>query len=468
MFNGAILKAQSKQCKVKMLSVLMLLGLAIAPTSQAQETKQFPSTLVGHALLPAASFIPAPADAPSAVKISGKFTGPARNDKVGSVEGTSFLSDKAAPRKTGTWLPFKGQPVQGFSGIKSLGNGEFLVLTDNGFGSKANSPDALLMFHRLKVDWASGKVERTQTVFLSDPDRKVPFPIALEGNDARYLTGADFDLESVQRIGSTLWFGDEFGPYLIATDLHGHVQAVFDTKVDGKVVRSPDHHAVRMPAVPGTVTFEVRRSRGFEGMAASKDGRFLYPMMEGPLWDAEAKTWEADGGKEYLRILEFDVQKAEWTGRSWKYRLEVNGNNIGDFNMIDANTGLIIERDNGEGIKELACVGPARPDCFNVPAKFKRVYKIDLSQTDNAGFVKKIGYVDLMDIADPAKKAKQGHVNGKFTFPFVTIESVDMVDAQHIVVGNDNNLPFSSGRTIGKNDDNELILLRVPGFMNAK
>lgn len=449
-------------------TAILLLGMALAPVAQAQDAKEFPAMLAGHALLPAASFVAAPADAPAAVKVSGKFTGAVRNDKLGSVEGTSFISDKAAPRKTGLSLPFEGQPVQGFSGIKSLGNGEFLVLTDNGFGSKADSADALLMFHRLKVDWAAGKVERGQTLFLSDPDRKVPFPIALEGNDKRYLTGADFDIESIQQIGDTLWFGDEFGPYLVATDMQGRVKAVHDTKLAGKVVRSPDHYTVRMPAVPGAVAFEARRSRGYEGMAAAKDGRFLYPLMEGPLWDAEAKAWETAGGKEYLRILEFDVQKAEWTGRSWKYRLEINGNNIGDFNMVDANTGLIIERDNGEGVEAQACNGPARADCFNVPAKFKRVYKIDLSQVDEGGFVKKVGYIDLMNIADPDKKAKQGHANGRFSFPFVTIEDVDVVDAQHIVVGNDNNLPFSTGRTIGKNDDNELILLRVPEFLAAK
>jgi hypothetical protein len=162
------------------------------------------------------------------------------------------------------------------------------------------------------------------------------------------------------------------------------------------------------------------------------------------------------------------VAQGRFSGRSWKYLLEVNDNNIGDFNMIDATTGLIIERDNGEGDARLACNGPARPDCFNVPARFKRVYKIDLSQPDADGFVRKIGFVDLLDIKDPESKARTGSTNGVFTFPFVTIENVDVVDADHIVVANDNNLPFSSGRAIGKNDDNELILLRVPELLRAR
>jgi len=432
--------------------------------------KDYPAELAGHAILPAETFVPPPADAPASLAISGRFAEPAkgRNETPGSIKGTSFLSDKAAPRETGLSLPFKGQPVQGLSGIKRLANGNFIVLTDNGFGSKANSSDAMLMFHELRIDWTGGKVDRVSTKFLHDPDKKLPFLIVNEHTPKRYLTGADLDIESIQPIGDSLWFGDEFGPYLVRTDLDGKVTGFFETRVDGKVVRSPDHYAVAMPAVPGAVTFEVRRSRGFEGMAASVDGKFLYPLLEGPLWDAAAKAWEMKDGKEYLRILEFDVAKGEYTGRSWKYLLEINNNNIGDFNMIDAATGLIIERDNGEGDPATACSGPPKPDCQNVPAKFKRIHKIDLMQADAGGFVKKIGYIDLMNIADPKKLARIGGKDGKLTFPFVTIEDVAVVDADHIIVANDNNLPYSSGRQIGKQDDNEFILLRVPEFLRAK
>ena len=53
-------------------------------------------------------------------------------------------------------------------------------------------------------------------------------------------------------------------------------------------------------------------------------------------------------------------------------------------------------------------------------------------------------------------------------FPFFTIENVDRVDEHHIVVGNDNNLPFSSSREPNKADDNELVLLRVEELLKAK
>ena len=55
-----------------------------------------------------------------------------------------------------------------------------------------------------------------------------------------------------------------------------------------------------------------------------------------------------------------------------------------------------------------------------------------------------------------------------FTFPFVTIEGVDVVDERHLIVANDNNLPYSSGRTLGKQDDNELILVEAAEFLKSR
>ena len=451
-----------------MATLSMAILAAAAPEALAAE--KFPAELVGHAIVPAQTFVAAPEDAPALFRTSGKFTAGDRKrvDELYSIPGASFLSAKEAPRRTGLHLPFVGQPVQGFSGIQALEDGSFAVLIDNGFGSKANSADAMLMTHRIAPDWETGRVTFLDTLFLRDPDKVIPFPITTEATAERYLTGADLDLEGMQVIGDTIWFGDEFGPYLFATDLEGKVIAFHETEVDGRVVRSPDHYRASLPSVPGETVFEVRRSRGFEGLAQSVDGRFLYPLFEGPLWDAEAKAFENRDGAEFLRIVEFDVAARAFTGRQWKYALEVNGHNIGDFNMIDASRGLVIERDGGEGDPAQACGGTPAADCFNNPARFKRVYMIDMSQTDADGFVKKRGYVDLMDIDDPKRKARLGGDGEKFTFPFVTIEDVDLVDAEHIIVANDNNLPFSSGRALGQPDHNEFILLNVRAFLDAR
>ena len=258
--------------------------LVLAAVAPATAQTQFPAALAGHAILPAATFVAAPSDAPDSLKLSGKYTTAdgRRRDAPGSVPGTSFLSDRAAPRPTGMSLPFAaGQPVQGFSGIKTAKDGTFWVLTDNGFGNKRNSPDAMLMFHRVRVDWTRGAVDRLETIFLSDPDRVVPFHVVNEATSQRHLTGSDLDIESMQPIGDAFYFGDEFGPYVIRTDRTGKVTGFWETTLDGKVLRSPDHFAVATPATPGPFVVPMRRSRGYEGMAASPDGRFLYPMLEG-------------------------------------------------------------------------------------------------------------------------------------------------------------------------------------------
>jgi hypothetical protein len=166
----------------------------------------------------------------------------------------------------------------------------------------------------------------------------------------------------------------------------------------------------------------------------------------------------------------FDIAAKKWTGRSWLYPFADKGTSIGDFNMLDGTTALVIERDNGAGSKDKACADPKqpKPDCFEAPAELKRVYKIEFNDANAGKAVRKIGYIDLLNIQDPDNKKKAGSKDGVYDMPFVTIENVDRVDETHLVIGNDNNLPFSAGRTVNKADDNEFSLIEAGEFLNAK
>ncbi|EOD6327200.1 esterase-like activity of phytase family protein [Providencia stuartii] len=446
--------------KLRSLSLLATL-ITFSTTGYAQQ--EVSATLAGHAVLPVNSTISAPADAAKDLQNSGKYTTGSRIETLGSVEG------KSADRPTGMHVPIKGQPLQGHSGIKRMSDGTYWVLTDNGYGNKVNSPDSMLYLTQYDIDFKTEKATPLKTVFFHDPDKIIPFHIINESTDKRYLTGSDFDPESFQFADGALWVGEEFGPYLIKMDLNGKVLALFETYVDGKKVVSPDHYQVTTPAKPSdSVSFQVNRSKGFEGMASSPDGSKLYPMLEGALWDSEKQDYESVEGKRAARILEFDVKKQQWTGRSWLYVFEDNQNAIGDFNMIDDTHGLIIERDNGEGTADKACAEGATDTqhCFSHLAKFKRVYRVEFSDKNQGKPVNKQAYVDLMNIKDPEGVAKKPLNNGVFTFPFFTIENVDVVDGEHIIVGNDNNYPFSSSREPNQADDNEFILLKVPALLN--
>mgnify|MGYP000642364814 CR=1 FL=1 len=436
------------------LTVLLFTG-----TLHAAEAIRHEATLEGHAILPAMTLLKAPDDAPEALQVSGKFT----------TGGNPIRSTAEATQ--GEALPLAGQPLQGFSGIRAVGDGSYYVLTDNGFGSRANSPDAMLFFHQVRPDFSTGEVIVEKTTFLSDPNKVVPFVTVMEGSETRYLTGADFDIEGFQMVGDEIVIGDEFGPYVIVANAQtGIVSEFHETFVDGELVKSPDHHAVQLPNpgadLPG---YTAKRSRGFEGFAASVDGETLYPLLEGALWQADKNDWErVEDGRSALRILEMTAATREWTGNSWLYPLEDDGHAIGDFNMIDATRGLVIERDGGQGDAELACADSSKEECFDKPATFKRIYLIDMAGVEPGQSVNKVAYIDLMDMQDPNGIARQGkREDARFTFPFVTIENVDKVDDTHIIVANDNNFPFSSGRALDKPDDNEMILLEVGDFLKA-
>ncbi|AGS21337.1 esterase-like activity of phytase family protein [Rhizobium etli] len=439
--------------------------LIAGPVSADQQ--QFPAKLAAQAILPANTMVAAPADAPDFLKHSGKFTTPdrKRTEALGTVPG------KDGARVTDLKLPFDGQPIQGFSGIKTMADGTFWTLSDNGFGSKANSSDSMLFLHQMRFDWTANKAEVVKNLFLSDPNKIAPFPIVLEGTEKRYLTGADFDIESIQPVADGFWLGDEFGPYLLKVDIEGHLTDVIPTTLDGKPVLSPDNPLIQLPGNPAAKmpVFNLKRSGGFEGLAMSKDGSKLYGLLEGAIY-GDNGTMETADGHTAIRIIEFDVAAKKWTGRSWLYPFEDKGVSIGDFNMLDDTTALVIERDSGAGTKDKACADPKqpKPDCFEAPAELKRVYKIEFNDANAGKAVRKVGYIDLLNIQDPDNKKKAGAKDGVYDMPFVTIENVDRVDATHIIIGNDNNLPFSAGRAVDKADNNEFSLLEVGEFLNAK
>jgi glycerophosphoryl diester phosphodiesterase len=200
-------------------------------------------------------------------------------------------------------------------------------------------------------------------------------------------------------------------------------------QVVAKEVRSPDNPAV----LDGKELSNLARSRGYEGMAISPDGKTLYPLLEGSVAGDPANA---------LRIHKFDVTSKKFDGLVGYYKLENPAHAIGDITVVNANEYLIIERDNNQADK----------------AAFKKIYKVDFSKKDKAGFVAKEEIVDLLNIQDPQDLNQDGQTT--FSFPFQTIEDVLVIDAQTILVANDNNYPFSVGRPPAI-DNNEQILLNL-------
>jgi len=91
----------------------------------------------------------------------------------------------------------------------------------------------------------------------------------------------------------------------------------------------------------------------------------------------------------------------------------------------------------------------------SVGAPYKRIFVIDLDRVDAAGFVQKTELVDLMNVADPHDLNADG--SNVFTFPYVTIESVLIVNSKTLLVINDDNFPGGGGRTAAP-DQTEFLL----------
>ena len=371
------------------LRVALTLALVAVGVSGAPAQADGVPILTGFASLPATTFVPG-------------------SEPSGTLLGTAPIN--------GIAVPVADQPVQGFSGIARNSDGSFDVLSDNGYGNINNSADFLLRIHRIIPNFGNHTVDVVGGLNLTDPFGHVPFPLT---RPDRVLTGADLDIESmVKTADGGYWIGDEFGPYLLHFDRAGRLLA---PPVPLPGVFAPES------AARADVTPNLGSSKGFEGMAASADGRFLYPLLGGTVAGDEAGT---------LRINEFDIKSNAYTGRRWTYRMESPANAIGDFIALDKDRFLVIERDGLQGDA----------------AMLKRIYLIDLQG-------RKTLLVDLLKIADPKHLGGPGDV---FWFPFVTIEDVIVLDDRTIGVLNDNNFPFSTGRTPGVPDNNEFITVRLP------
>jgi glycerophosphoryl diester phosphodiesterase len=372
------------------------------------------ATLVGRAVLPVNTYAPGPQ--------SGAFyTGPAN----------------------GITFPTPSQPVEGFSGIvEGHDEGEYLMMPDNGFGSKASSVDFLIRAYEVTPHFKTAKggsgavsVDVKHPVNFRDPDHKIGFTIVRETTRDRQLTGGDIDPESIQR-GShgELWVGDEFGPWILHFDAKGTLLEAPIPMPDG--LRSPNNPAGQSG---------VNNSRGIEAMAMSPDGRTLTVILEGAVIGDGALS---------RRIYQYDIASRSFQRRA-DYQVDFDASLtqpehfVSDAQSLDDHRLVVIERD---GTK----------------ADARHVYVVDLDTVVN-GAVTKTAVVDLAAIRDPngvslpAIHPGDVGIGDPFRVMCESIEAVRVVSPGKLLLGCDNNFP-NKGRNPGLADDNEFIVVRVPGL----
>lgn len=331
--------------------------------------------------------------------------------------------------------PFAGQVVPGFSAMVQDGDGTFWALPDNGFGAKGNSADFLLRIHHVRPQWrtadgGSGEVVLDSFVQLRDPDGLAGFPIVHEGTPDRLLTGADFDVESLVRApDGTFWIGEEFGPFLLHVSADG---ALLAPPVELPGVRSPQHPHLAAGEQP-----TLAASKGFEAMAGSPDGRYLYPITEGALL--------ADPDQRNRTVHEFDTRRGAWTGRTWSYEVDRTANLTADAFMTGRHTMLVLERDDFDGAASVT----------------KRVYEVDLRRVERDGHLAKTLVMDALAVANPDDLAPgAGYGTGeRFALPFQSLETLVRLRDGRLLLANDTNYPGNAARVPGTPDDTELVVV---------
>jgi hypothetical protein len=369
------------------------------------------ATLVGRAVLPVETYAPGP--------VSGAAFGPA------VINGITF--------------PLPSQPVQGFSSlIDGRQSGEYLAMPDNGFGGKATSTDFLIRAYYIRPDFktasgGTGSVAVGDFIQFSDPAHLYGFPIVNEATTDRLLTGGDIDPESLQRASNgDLWVGDEFGPWILHFDATGKL---LDPPFSIPWLKSPNNPSLVGPA-------SQPNSRGFEAMAISPDGQYLYAALEG--------ATVADPDQQRRHVYEFSINNKALTGRTWEYRTTAAAYMVSDMAALDSHRLLLIERDGRLGLD----------------ATFRRVNLVDLNKIDKSGFLKTRLVVDLTAIPDPnlislpAIHPGDVGLGNPYRVVCESVEALHPISEDQLIIGCDNNFP-NKGRNPGLADDNEFIVVQV-------
>ena len=185
-------------------------------------------------------------------------------------------------------------------------------------------------------------------------------------------------------------------------------------------------------------------------MALTPDGARLWAMLEKPLL-APART-QPEGPS--CACSTSTRRRGDWTGDSLRYRWRRRPRSATSTSSTTPRPGHRARQWRGRPEPRLRRGQPRR--LLPAPARLKRVVLIDLGRPRRRG---------LRAQARPHRPDGDRRPRGagpqrgdrprdaprdRFTFPFFTIEDVAMVDADHIIVANDNNLPFSAGRHLDR------------------
>jgi hypothetical protein len=241
--------------------------------------------------------------------------------------------------------------------------GHWWALSDRGPGGGALHYETRVQRFRLKIDRSTGAISGfkiVKTIIFKDESRD---PLDGMAPDPTNELGNAFDPEGFVVHPKTGHFlvSDEYGPSLYEFNRHGILVRTFTTP-DNLLPRDDGGTPNYAGGDPEPNTAGRRTNRGFEGLAISPDGAYVYAMLQSAMLD------EGSGDGVCNRIVKFDTKTGTAVAQ-YAYQMEGSsqGRGISALLAVNDHEFLVLERNN-RGIGVGADISPPN----------KKVYPIDL------------------------------------------------------------------------------------------
>ncbi|MDF1746526.1 MAG: esterase-like activity of phytase family protein [Gimesia sp.] len=179
-----------------------------------------------------------------------------------------------------------------------------------------------------------------------------------------------------------LFISDEYGPNLIKFSPEGK---------ELRRITIPERYLVKHPADSkkkenGTNHTGRQSNRGMEGLAITRDGRYLVGLMQSPLLQDSMRKPNGKPTGTNCRMLMVELKTGKT--KEFLYQLDHEKNKLNEILIINGNEFLVIERD-----------GEAGRD-----AKFKKIVKINIEHASDIKSINSLPAYEVPASVTPVKK----------------------------------------------------------------
>ena len=228
----------------------------------------------------------------------------------------------------------------------------------------------------------------------------------------------------------SFWIGDEIGPWLLHFSIDGELLAPPVELPDN--VRSADHPlAIAHADIP-----RLPHSRGLEAMDLAGDNKTLVSILEGTVGGDAPRT---------LRVQRYDTSAGKWLPGTLIYELRPRHQS---------------RSPTCRSSKAIASWSSSATTSRVTPRAPSACIPSTSTARCPASRLQKKLVIDLLSIGN-ARGLALTTPGAPFRFPYLTTESIQVLDRKHVVIVNDNNYPATGGRGAYRQGRHRMDLART-------